>query len=64
MLRNNRKHFCHWSGQLTSLQFILSYEAGFYNQTILKVHSTISGIRAHAKKPGWLELPSFSLSTI
>ena len=48
-------------GQLTSFMFILSYEAGFYKPTILKVHPPISGITAHATMPGRLEQSIISL---
>jgi hypothetical protein len=40
--------------------FILSYEAGFYKSTILKVHPPISGITAHATMPGRLKHSIFS----
>jgi hypothetical protein len=37
---------------MKSFMFILSYEAGFYKLTILKVHPPISGITAHTTMPG------------
>jgi hypothetical protein len=40
-------------GQLTSLHFILSYKAGFYKPTTLKVHPPICRITAHATVPGY-----------
>jgi hypothetical protein len=52
-----KKKYKHWfflvflldfgPGQLTSFHFILSYEAGFYEPTVLKLHPPICMITQH-----------------
>jgi hypothetical protein len=44
-----------WSWLADNFMLILSYEAGCYKLTVLKVHPLISGIIAHATMPGRLE---------
>jgi len=41
-----------WSWLADKLHFILSYEAGFYKPTILKVHPPFCRITAYATMPG------------
>ena len=44
-----------WSWLADNFMFILSYEAGCYKLTVLKVHPLISGIIAQATMPRRLE---------
>jgi hypothetical protein len=41
-----------WSWLADKLHFILSYEAGFYKPTVLKVHPPFCRITAYATMPG------------
>jgi hypothetical protein len=41
-----------WSLAADKLHFILSYEAGFYKPTVLKVHPPFCRITAYATMPG------------
>jgi hypothetical protein len=42
-----------WSWLADKLYFILSYEAGFYKPTVLKLHPPFCRIIAHATVPGY-----------
>ena len=52
--------FIHFRKYFFVFMFILSYEAGFYKPTVLKVHSPISGITIGRKIPLSLFAPYFS----
>jgi hypothetical protein len=41
-----------WSWLADKLNFILSYEAGFYKPTVLKVHPPFCMITSYATMPG------------